>query len=226
MSLSFPAAVSAVPCGTPHRVAWGLHQEEVPDPNEPGIEEIFPTMSRCSFSALLNTAPGRRCETAPLTDEAGGDYKLALFEHHAEDEFTAGVYGTTKHDRTAIVDGAFDVRLVIEAQDVQGLRVHRSDLPYAEARRAGPPTPRPAQVGRTWLDPVAVQQRRSGSGRLPAWNRGRRKGVGRGSSVARGQGSCTTFRGRTTTWQTTGTTTVSVMWLLAAVPQTNRFTKS
>ncbi len=99
----------------------GLHQEEVPDPNEPGSKK---SSQRCHVAAFRPCRTRRRLlvRDALLTDEAGGDYKLALFQHHAEDEFTAGVYGTTKHDRTAIVDGAFDVRLVIEAQDVQGLR--------------------------------------------------------------------------------------------------------
>jgi len=48
-----------------------------------------------------------------LADQDG--YTLAWFQHHAEDEFAGGVYGTSKFDRTSVLSGAFGGQMVIEA---------------------------------------------------------------------------------------------------------------
>ena len=48
-----------------------------------------------------------------MTD--GGEFLLACLQHHAEDEFTAGVFGPGKFDRTAVLKGRFDFRFAVEA---------------------------------------------------------------------------------------------------------------
>jgi len=45
---------------------------------------------------------------------------LALIQHHAEDEFTAGVYGSSKFDRIFLTAGRFPVRLIIESCPAEG----------------------------------------------------------------------------------------------------------
>jgi len=74
-----------------------------------------------------------------LVGDAGleGDaFRLVCLQHHAEDEFTAGVYGSGKFDRTAVLEGKFRVRLVIEAATNVELLKHletlRSALTLAE----------------------------------------------------------------------------------------------
>lgn len=48
---------------------------------------------------------------------ADDNYTMALIEHHAEDEFTAGVYGSGKFNRVAMVNGRMKVEMIIEAKD-------------------------------------------------------------------------------------------------------------
>jgi CRISPR/Cas system CSM-associated protein Csm3 (group 7 of RAMP superfamily) len=66
-----------------------------------------------------------------------GEFALALTQHHAEDEFTAGVYGSAKLDRTVVVQGAFKAKLLIEAPDEAKLKelVARLDPAIALARK-------------------------------------------------------------------------------------------
>ena len=54
---------------------------------------------------------------------AGGNgWTLAWLQQHAEDEFSSGVYGSDKFDRTAVLQAEFPVRLLIEAPDVDSLQ--------------------------------------------------------------------------------------------------------
>jgi CRISPR/Cas system CSM-associated protein Csm3 (group 7 of RAMP superfamily) len=79
--------------------------------------------------------PGRRRETSSdpvsllfgLTGQCGRllvadarpaeavSCRLVCLQQHAEDEFTGGVYGSGKFDRTAVLEGAFCFRMVVEA---------------------------------------------------------------------------------------------------------------
>lgn len=54
----------------------------------------------------------------------GDTYQLACLQHHAEDEFTAGVYGSSKFDRTAVLEGKFGLKLAIEAETKKDLLEH------------------------------------------------------------------------------------------------------
>ncbi|MGM0488874.1 MAG: RAMP superfamily CRISPR-associated protein [Planctomycetota bacterium] len=44
----------------------------------------------------------------------GRDFQLARVDHHAEDEFTAGVYGHGKFDRNVLLSGPLEFRIVVE----------------------------------------------------------------------------------------------------------------
>lgn len=73
---------------------------------------------------------------AALADPAR--YKLCRVEHHAEDEFTAGVFATSKFDRTVLLDGTLELELVIEAPSEAELNLHASVLrPALELARLG-----------------------------------------------------------------------------------------
>ena len=49
-----------------------------------------------------------------VTDEDRYPVQLAWLQHHAEDEFTAGAYGSAKFDRVAVFQGRFAWRMVLE----------------------------------------------------------------------------------------------------------------
>lgn len=49
-------------------------------------------------------------DALPAPDAA---FKLAWLQHHAEDEFTAGSYGSAKFDRIAVFQGSFDWQIVL-----------------------------------------------------------------------------------------------------------------
>jgi CRISPR/Cas system CSM-associated protein Csm3 (group 7 of RAMP superfamily) len=67
------------------------------------LESLFGTVE-CSAKLLIRDA-------LPVE---GGDFRLAWMQHHAEDEFTAGAYGSAKFDRVALMEGRFGWKIVLE----------------------------------------------------------------------------------------------------------------
>ena len=49
-------------------------------------------------------------------------YVIARLEHHAEDEFTAGVYGGGKFDCDVLLEGRMDFQIVLEAPSLEDLQ--------------------------------------------------------------------------------------------------------
>ncbi len=69
---------------------------------------------------------------------AGRDFKIARLEHHAEDEFTAGVYGGGKFDCNVLLAGAMSFRIVLEAPSLEDLQAMVQPLaPALELARLG-----------------------------------------------------------------------------------------
>ena len=81
---------------------------ETRDPNDPldSIEASFGTLE--TSAALL-------VRDAPATDPSGVAW--AVVQHHAEDQFTGGVFEGAKFDRGAVFKGEFDLRIVLETND-------------------------------------------------------------------------------------------------------------
>ncbi|HIQ20960.1 MAG TPA: hypothetical protein EYH34_06965, partial [Planctomycetes bacterium] len=108
---------------------------EIPDPNDPSwdtdrdsddsVSQLFGLTKR---SARLLVRDGLLVRSASSDDPASPLFQLALFQHHAEDEFAGGAYGAGKFDRTAVIVGTFEVRLVIEAQAREELMGHLKTL--------------------------------------------------------------------------------------------------
>lgn len=115
----------------------GLPQasEQIPDPNDPAweitehsddpVSQLFGLTTRC---ARLLIRDGMLVRDPSNGSDGQPPYRLALFEHHAEDEFAGGVYGSGKFDRTAVIEGTFQVRLVIEAPTRDELMQHLRTL--------------------------------------------------------------------------------------------------
>ncbi|MCR4412725.1 MAG: RAMP superfamily CRISPR-associated protein [Thermoguttaceae bacterium] len=65
-------------------------------------------------------------------------FTLARAEHHAEDEFTAGVYGSGKFDSDLLLQGPMQFRIVAEAPTLEELRSMAETLaPALELARLG-----------------------------------------------------------------------------------------
>lgn len=100
---------------------------DVPDPNvreksnlltqhtDP-VSELFGLMTQCG-RLLVSDARLR-----------GDHYLLACLQHHAEDEFAAGVFGSSKFDRTVVLDGSFTFRMVIEGRMPKEMQMHLQTL--------------------------------------------------------------------------------------------------
>ena len=71
---------------------------------EDAAGKIFGTVSRSS-RLLIRDA------------RADGDWSAARLHMHAEDEFSAGSYGSAKRDAVRVLSGAFPVRIVVEGKD-------------------------------------------------------------------------------------------------------------
>jgi len=103
-------------------------------PEENGGKKNFDPIAR--LFGLEELGARLLIRDARLADST--NFQLALFQHHAEDEFTAGVFGSSKFDRTAVIAGSFHVRLVIEAQSKDELQDHiRTLLPALQLAGLG-----------------------------------------------------------------------------------------
>lgn len=60
--------------------------------------------------------------------EDGSDWKAMVMHNHTEDEFTAGVYGSNKFVRCAVVEGQFICDIILEHQNKETLKTHQDLL--------------------------------------------------------------------------------------------------
>ena len=69
------------------------------------------------FGTISNSAKLLIRDALPLDQT---EINLAWLQHHAEDEFAGGAYGSAKFDRVTVMQGSFGAKLVLEdATDVQ-----------------------------------------------------------------------------------------------------------
>ncbi len=100
-----------------HALSWVFRRQGA-DIWEPG--EALPTNVDPVQQLLGSTAKSARLliGDALLSNE---DWKLVVLEMHAEDEFTGGVYGSGKYDRTALIQGEFSAPLHLDADSPEEL---------------------------------------------------------------------------------------------------------
>ncbi len=91
----------------------GKEDDEVIDPNKPRkpLKKTDPIDEVAKLFGLAERGGRLLVRDARLEVDR---YRLAWLQHHAEDEFTAGVYGSGKFDRVALLEGTFAIQLVIE----------------------------------------------------------------------------------------------------------------
>lgn len=76
------------------------------------LDDIFGTTER---SARLQRSARLLIRDAFLKED--GEHTFAWLQAHAEDEFTAGAYGSSKFDRIAVMQGTFEWKMVLEDLD-------------------------------------------------------------------------------------------------------------
>jgi CRISPR/Cas system CSM-associated protein Csm3 (group 7 of RAMP superfamily) len=147
------------------RVARGVFGEEVSDPN---VSQLSDKTQERPVSGPALRLPGARtsldellgsvaCSSRLLVRDAQvmdpDAVLLALCEHHAEDEFTAGTYHSAKFNRSALIQGTFNARIVLEAETVPELCAHIQAMApvllLAELGRV--PLGRAKQAGLGWI---------------------------------------------------------------------------
>ena len=97
--------------------------EAVVDPNQRDVNGA-PTETSDDSVAKLFGLVGQDGRLLVCDARADGPITLACFQHHAEDEFAGGVFGSGKFDRTMVIDGRFPFRLVLEVASPTELREH------------------------------------------------------------------------------------------------------
>ncbi len=85
--------------------------KEIQDPNQKNSE---PTDMVAKLFGNLKKSAALLISDAYLVND---DWQAVWLQHHAEDEFSAGVYESSKFDRVALVNAEFAWRFVIEVQD-------------------------------------------------------------------------------------------------------------
>lgn len=97
-------------------------RSESPAPDTYSIGELFgalPAKSPPAADSKSGTQPTHSSRLlirdAGLSDNSRVDWRYAVLQMHAEDEFTAGVYANSKFDRMAVLYGKFEFQMVVEA---------------------------------------------------------------------------------------------------------------
>jgi CRISPR/Cas system CSM-associated protein Csm3 (group 7 of RAMP superfamily) len=107
---------------------WRSHQIDVPDPNVNEDSSRGRRQERDDQVSQLFGLVKQSARVLVCDSHIDGDFKLACLQHHAEDEFAGGVFGSGKFDRTALMEGSFPIRIVVEARDKDELRGHLETL--------------------------------------------------------------------------------------------------
>jgi CRISPR/Cas system CSM-associated protein Csm3 (group 7 of RAMP superfamily) len=109
-----------------HSLSWWLRGkgEDIADPNAtqgaPGAKD---TLSRI-FGNVENSAQLLISDASLVNN----DYKVWFMEHHAEDEFTAGVFGNSKFNHLCLYSGEFKFEFWSEAKDQAALDLMTNHL--------------------------------------------------------------------------------------------------
>ena len=74
-------------------------------------EDTWPPLVRALFGTTEKSAKLLIQDAFPDPDS---ELRLAWFQHHAEDEFTASTYESSKFDRVAVMQGRFRWRMILE----------------------------------------------------------------------------------------------------------------
>lgn len=92
------------------------------DDDPPLVKALFGTIKERSAKLLIQDA----------FPDLAAELRLAWFQHHAEDEFTASTYDSGKFDRMAVMQGCFRWRMVLEDADEEERQALRELLMLAE----------------------------------------------------------------------------------------------
>ena len=91
-------------------------------------DDTWPPLVRALFGTTENSGKLLIRDAFP---DPNSELRLAWFQHHAEDEFTAGTYESSKFDRVAVMQGCFRWRMVLEEtnqETAEERQAHRQAL--------------------------------------------------------------------------------------------------
>ncbi len=115
-----------------HALSWLLRRNGAPvwAPGEP-----LPEHPDLPLRLFGSTAESARLLVSDALLE--NDWQAVVLEMHAEDEFTQGVYGSGKFDRTALTRGCFKATLHLQAGSQEELEELRQGLAMLQTLAAG-----------------------------------------------------------------------------------------
>lgn len=88
---------------------------------DPGlIDSLFGTVKEASEGGTIRSGKLLVRDAWPVDED---QLKLAWFQMHAEDEFTAGAYEGSKFDRIAVQQGEFEWKMVVEAPSAEEMKL-------------------------------------------------------------------------------------------------------
>jgi CRISPR/Cas system CSM-associated protein Csm3 (group 7 of RAMP superfamily) len=90
------------------------------------VDSIFGTVEHSAKLLIGDALP-----------ENVNDVRLAWMQHHAEDEFAGGAYGSAKFDRIAVMEGTFKFRMVLEGASDDERKAFEEVLALARAGQIG-----------------------------------------------------------------------------------------
>ncbi len=134
---------------------------ETPDPAT--VDDVSALFGTSNAAKVNRASAALLVRDGYLVDK---HWLAAWFQHHAEDEFTGGVYGDSKFDRTALVTGTFEIRMVIEARSRKDADRHLALLrrALALAERGHVAVGGGEWRGRGWIAWTQVQFKRFTAG--------------------------------------------------------------
>ena len=134
--------------------------EEIPDPNKTLDKDSDGSDLVSDLFGIFEKSGCLLFSDAHLKDPA--QLKMFHIHRHAEDEFTAGVWESSKFDRTSLVQGCFEFTLIVEvmgeSNSPEGIHVKLKLLDHvADLARAGVCPAWWIQASWKWLVALAFQ---------------------------------------------------------------------
>ncbi|MCB1821770.1 MAG: hypothetical protein KDI73_09365 [Candidatus Competibacteraceae bacterium] len=100
------------------------------------VKSLFGTPVENS-TKLLKSAKLLICDALPDDRQDAPPLQLAWMQHHAEDEFAGGAYGSAKFDRVTVMQGRFLWKMIVEDADEVEQTALRELFDLAQARQIG-----------------------------------------------------------------------------------------
>lgn len=113
-----------------HTLSW-LHRRNNEEIWEPAGENDYPEDKDIVLQLFGSTQQSAQLlisDAMPVNNKVNNNWQMLVLEMHAEDEFTQGVYGSSKFDRTCLTRGEFKADFYLTAKDDEELEKFKAEL--------------------------------------------------------------------------------------------------